>query len=389
MMKYPLSLLTFVPLISLGAVFCLATAHADTVDRSLVPVGSLQEVAAFDGPGPSGIAVSPDGRTFVGFPRHAIDHPGMTLAELIDGKLLPYPSKDISLPSALPDAQRLISVHGMTLDRDGRLWLIDDGKRANKPGIAPGAAKVVGIDLASNRIVTSIVLKDALRQDSHMNDLRIDLRHGSQGTAYVADSSFGEDPALVVVDLASGRQRRVLGGDPSIVAQADFVTQLDGVPMRYAASKTPFPHGGVDGLALSPDGSRLFYSPLTSRHLWSLPTAALANFDIDDRQLAAEVRDEGEKVMVDGMDMDRQGRLYMTDAEHHQVLRRWPDGHLDVVLRDPRLVWPDGIFVSADSVYVTLGQWNRLGKTADSRQPPYLLVKAPLEPAPRPTAEPE
>ena len=380
MMKHPVAKHLFAPLLAAGVALASATTQAETLDRSLVPVGSIQEVAAFQGPGPSGIAVTAQGRTFVGFPRHAIDHAGMTLGELVDGKLVPFPSKDISLPSGLPDAQRLVSVHGMTLDSRGRLWVIDDGKRAGKAGIPAGAAKVVGIDLNSNRIVTSIELKAALRQDSHMNDLRIDLSHGSQGTAYVADSSFGEDPALVVVDLATGKQRRVLAGDRSIVAQKDFVTQLDGVPMRYDGKQTVFPHGGVDGLALTPDNTRLYYSALTSRHLWSLPTAALADFSLDDKQLAAQVKDEGEKVMVDGMDMDTQGRLYMTDAEHHQVLRRWPDGHLDVVLRDPRLVWPDGVFVTADSVYVTLGQWSRLGKGFDDRQPPYLLVKAPLEP---------
>lgn len=383
MTKNPLKRVSITALAAAMLALTATAAQAETIDRSLVPIGSIQEVAAFSGPGPSGIVVTPEGRTFVGFPRHADDHTGMTLGELVDGKLVPYPSADVSLPSGLSDAKRLVSLHGMTLDKRGRLWLIDDGKRAGKQGIPAGAAKVVGIDLSSNSIVTSIELKDALRQDSHMNDLRIDLTHGSQGTAYVADSSFGDDPALVVVDLATGKQRRVLAGHPSIVAQKDFVTQLDGVPVRYDGKNTAFPHGGVDGLALTPDSSRLFYSPLTSRHLWSLPTAALSDFGLDDRQLAAQIKDEGEKVMVDGMDMDAQGRLYMTDAEHHQVLRRWPDGRLDVVVRDPRLVWPDGVFVTADSVYVTLGQWSRMGQGFDTRQPPYLLVKAPIEATPQ------
>ncbi|RMR03594.1 putative major royal jelly-like protein [Pseudomonas savastanoi pv. glycinea] len=193
--------------------------HAATVDRSEIPIGTLEQVAAFTGPGPSGIVVTPQGRTFVGFPRHAIDHTGMTLGELVGGKLVPYPSASISLPSGLGDNQRLISVHGMTLDSEGRLWLIDDGKRADHEGIAPGAAKIVGIDLRTNKIITSVVLAGALLQDSHMNDLRIDLSHGSKGIAYVADSSFGDSPALVVVDLASGEQRRVLSTNPSIIAQ--------------------------------------------------------------------------------------------------------------------------------------------------------------------------
>jgi sugar lactone lactonase YvrE len=375
--------------LALGLAFASSSASGETLDRSLIPVGSLEQVAAFEGPGPSGIAVSQDGRTFVGFPRHAIDHPGMTLAELVGGKLVPYPSKDVSEPSSLGDAQRLISVHGMTLDSRGRLWLIDDGKHAGHEGIQPGAAKVVGIDLKTNKIFASVVLKDALLQDSHMNDLRIDLTHGDQGTAYVADSSFGDKPAMVVVDLASGKQRRVLSADPSILAQKDFVTQLDGVPMRYEGSKTVFPHGGVDSLALTPDGSRLYYSPLTSRHLWSLPTASLSDFSLKDAQLAAQIKDEGEKVMTDGMDMDRQGRIYLTDAEHHQILRRWPDGRLEVVLRDPRLVWPDGIFVTEHYVYVTLGQWDRLGKNFDTRRPPYLLVRSPIDSVPQLNAQPD
>lgn len=389
MSKYPLAAGFLASLISIGMASVSVSARAETVDRSLVPVGSIEEVAAFQGPGPSGIVVTPNGRTFVGFPRHAIDHPGMTLGELVNGKLLPYPSAAVSQPSALADREKLISVHGMTLDSQGRLWLIDDGKRAGHEGIAPGAAKVVGIDLNSNTIVASVVLKDALLQDSHMNDLRIDLTHGSQGTAYVADSSFGESPALVVVDLASGRQRRVLADDPSIKAQADFVTQLDGVPMRYQGNKTVFPHGGVDSLALTADGTRLYYSPLTGRHLWSLPTAALSDFTLNDRQLASQIRDEGEKVMTDGMDIDRQGRIYLTDAEHHQVLRRWPDGHLEVVLRDPRLVWPDGLFVTADAVYVTLGQWDRMGKGFDTRRPPYLLIRTPVDGTPQFNAQPQ
>lgn len=74
--------------------------RAETLDRSQIPIGSFDEVAAFAGPGPSGIVVTPQGRTFVGFPRHAIDHTGMTLGELVDGKLQPYPRPISASPPA-------------------------------------------------------------------------------------------------------------------------------------------------------------------------------------------------------------------------------------------------------------------------------------------------
>ena len=108
-------------------------------DHGAAPEGPFEIVARFDGPGPSGIAVT-GGRVFVGFPRHAVNHRGATLAELKNGRLLPYPDAATAMPSDRPPATRLMSIHGMTTDAKGRLWAIDDGKLAGEP-LAPGAAK--------------------------------------------------------------------------------------------------------------------------------------------------------------------------------------------------------------------------------------------------------
>jgi sugar lactone lactonase YvrE len=376
-------------LVWLAAVLPCSVAMAapqDTSDAGGTTAGSVEVVARFDAPDPSGIAVTPDGRIFIGFPRHADDHSGPTLGELKNGKLVPYPDVAHSMPSAAPASERLVSVHGMTLDAQGRLWLIDDGKRAGHP-IPDGAAKVVGIDPATNRIVANVVLRaPALLADSHMNDLRIDLTHGSAGTAYISDSSFGTSPALVVVDLASGRQRRVLAQHPSTRAEAGFMAVIEGKPLRYDPKDQQFPVGGVDGVTLSADSSRLYFAPLTSRRLYSIPTAILADFTASDNSLAAAVKDEGEKGFADGLATDAAGRIYTTDAEHDQVLRRNLDGSFDVAARDPRFLSPDGIFAARDYIYLTLGQWNRLASFhhgANLRRPPFLLVRFPVADAPR------
>lgn len=358
-------------------------ARAGTISGDTAPTGSLEVVAEFYGPGPSGIAVTPDNRIFIGFPRHAENHSKATLAELKGDTLVPYPDAAHSLPSSAPPDRRLISIHGMTTDSKGRLWAIDDGKIVGRP-IAPGAAKVIGIDPATDQLIASVVLTPpTMLPDSHMNDLRVDLTHGARGTAYVADSSFGTSPALVVVDIATGRQRRVLAGHPSIQAEKGFLTVLEGRPLRYDPAHPTFPVGGVDSITLSPDSTLLYYSPLTSRRLYSIPTALLSNFDATDDQLAAGITDHGEKVMTDGLATDAQGRIYLTASEHDAIMRWLPDGTIEVVVRDPRIVWPDGIFATRTHVYCTLGQWNRLagfngGK--DLRQPPYLLVRAPITP---------
>ena len=362
-----------------------ATLADNTIDQGARPVGELHVVAAFKGPGPSGIAVTPTGRIFVGFPRHAENHPGPALAELKDGRLVPYPDAAFSLPSQAPWRDQLVSPHGMTTDSRGRLWLIDDGKIAGHP-IVEGQAKLVGIDPANNKVIANVVIKPpAMLSDSHLNDLRVDLSHGAQGTAYIADSSFGTSPALIVVDIASGRQRRVLAGDRSTSADPGFVAMMEGRPLRYDPVHPSFPIGGVDGITLSPDQSRLYYTPLSSRRLYSIPTAVLADFHASEKQLAKAVRDEGDKGAADGLATDPQGRIYTTDFEHDAIRQRQLDGSFRILARDPRIVWPDGIYATAHQVYVVLGQWNRLAGFNgghDLRKPPYLLVSIPTDPAP-------
>ncbi|WP_019084593.1 L-dopachrome tautomerase-related protein [Komagataeibacter europaeus] len=371
-----------------GVAHAAEPAHDTTNrDHGVASSGPFEIVARFDGPGPSGIAVT-HGRVFVGFPRHAVNHHGATLAELKDGKLYPYPDAAHSMPSDQVPANRLMSVHGMTTDARGRLWAIDDGKLAGQP-LAPGAAKVIGIDPETDRIFASIILRaPTLLPDSHMNDLRVDLTHGAQGTVYVTDSSFGLSPALVVVDIATGRQRRVLADHPSIQAERPFMAVVEGRPLVFDPPQHPpaFVWGGVDGITLSPDSTTLYYSPLTSRRLYSIPTSLLADFSRTDAQLAAGIRDLGEKGVADGLASDARGRIYTTNFEHDAIFRRNADGTFDTMVHDPRILSPDGIFVDGDMVYCTLGQWNRLGGLNgghDLRVPPYYLIRFPTD-APMP-----
>ncbi|MBS1102199.1 SMP-30/gluconolactonase/LRE family protein [Gluconobacter sp. Dm-62] len=354
---------------------------AGNEDNGTGPYGELDIVAEFDGPGPSGIVVLPNGRTFVGFPRHAVDHKGATLGELVDGKVMPYPSAAMSLPGNVP-AECLVSVHGMTMDRQGRLWVIDDGKRAGHP-LQPGAAKIVCIDPATNRVAHKIILKaPVLLPDSHMNDLRVSLSRGAQGTVFVTDSSFGTKPGLVIVDVATQQARRVLTTHPAILPETGFLAIVEGEPRRYIPGHPQLVSGGVDGIALTKDEKRLYFSPLTSRRLYSLPVDLLADPASDDAVLAPAIRDEGEKGVADGLALDAQDRLYTTNYEHDCILRRDPDGTFKMMLRDPRALSPDGIFATADYVYCTFGQWNRLAsfnEGTDRRVTPYLLIRFPIE----------
>lgn len=330
---------------------------------------------------PSGVAVT-DNRMFLSFPKHDADHSGPVLGEWRDGRIVPFPSAAMASATDGDPEQRLISVHGITTDSRGRLWVIDDGK-VQGHAIPAGGAKVVGFDPISGRVVGKVVVQSALRADSHLNDLRIDLTHGPAGTAYVSDSSFNGHPALVVIDLASGRQRRVLAEDQRLGADPGYQTVLEGRVLSQSAQPPAFPGGGVDGLALSPDSSVLYFAALSSRRLYSLPTNLLADFEQTDESLAAAITDLGEKGAADGLATDPWGRLYTTAADHDAVFRRNLDGSFEELAHDSRFIWPDGIFANGNYLYVVMGQWTRLPRFhsgIDRRQPPYLVIRMPITP---------
>lgn len=352
----------------------------NSLDASKAHSPNVEIVARLSDLDPSGIAVI-DGRLFLSFPKHDADHNGPVLGEWRDGRLLPFPDAKVAQSSSGDPAKRLVSVHGITSDSKGRLWVVDDGK-VKGHDIPTGGAKIVGFDPASGRTFATVVIAAALLKGSHLNDLRIDLSHGKQGTAYISDSSFDNHPAMVVVDLASGRQRRVLSGDPSISGDPGYLTVLEGRVLTTSQHSPTFPGGGVDGVALSSDNRLLYFAALSSRRLYAVPTALLADFTVSDATLAKAVIDLGEKGASDGMATDPWGRLYTTAADHNAIFRRNLDGHFDNIASDSRFIWPDGIFATDRFVYVVLGQWTRLPQYhngVDRRQPPYLVARVPIE----------
>ncbi|GBQ86407.1 gluconolactonase [Gluconacetobacter johannae DSM 13595] len=348
---------------------------ADSVDHGAALSGNVDVVGRFAQAEPSGIALLPDGRLVLSFPTSAQDHPGPRLATWMDGRLLPFPSAA---------AQRtFLSPLGMTRDARGRLWVVDEGMVAGVRA-APRPA-LIGIDPASGALFARIALHaPAVRPDSHVNDVRVDLTHGAAGTAYLSDTSQAGHPALIVVDLARGQARRVLADRPCVSAEPGFAMEVDGRMARYDLAHPAMGQGGVNGIALDRDASRLYWAPLSSRRLYSAPTALLADPAVTDDALERAVRDEGEAGVADGMATARDGSLYITDIERHGVLRRTPDGRLFMVVHDPRLIAPDSLALDGDVLWMTVGQWSRLpvfhgGR--DMQERPYLLVRiAPVAP---------
>ncbi|SNY61773.1 L-dopachrome tautomerase-related protein [Paractinoplanes atraurantiacus] len=335
---------------------------------------------------PTGVSVSHSGRVFVNFPKWGDDVP-FTVGEIRDGQVHPFPDQDWNNPRDDADAEALVSVQSIVVDPADRLWILDTGSPMFQP-TKPGGPKLVCVDLTTSQVVRTITFPDDVAlPTTYLNDVRFDLRRNA---AYITDSSDQGPNGLIVVDLQTGESWRRLHDHPSTKALTppDMLPIVEGRPfMQRPADGSPQPvKMGSDGIAIAADGSRIYYCPLISRRWYSVSAEALFDRGVSDADVAATVVDEGDRGgAADGLETDDQGRFYLTNWEHNAVLRRLPDGTVETLAHDPRLLWPDTMSVAQGYVYVTANQLHRQAdyqNGEDKRRYPYFLFRIPIDAGP-------
>ncbi|MEP9380107.1 L-dopachrome tautomerase-related protein [Aquabacter sp. CN5-332] len=350
-------------------------------------IGHIEPVSEFYDAMPTGVSVAADGRIFVNYPRWGDDVP-FTVAELRGGKAVAYPDAAINVfDPARPD-KTLSSVQSVVVDPANRLWLLDTAA----PGFArpvEGAVKLVAVDLATDKVSRTIVLSGpAILPTTYVNDVRFDLRKGKAGVAYITDSSISGPGGIIVVDLDSGESWRKLSGDRSTSPDAQFIPVVEGerFAIRDKGKQPSSLTVASDGIALSADGETLYYCPLSSRHLYSVPTALLLDRSIPDKTIASAVIDLGEKGASDGLEADDRGRIYAGDYERNSIRRRNTDGEWTTIAHDPRILWPDTLSVAANGyLYFTANQLHRqpqFHQGEDLREKPYVLFRIRIDAGP-------
>jgi len=343
-------------------------------------IGQLEVVATFNGPMPTGVTVADNGRIFVNFPKWG-DAVEYTVAEVRNGVTVPYPNAEINHYVEGDDpADKLISVQSVVVDPGGnRLWILDTGSIAFGPVTANGG-KLIAVDLNTNQVVRKIVFPaDVALRNTYLNDVRFDLHRGREGMAFITDSGAN---AIIVVDLASEKSWRRLADHPSTKPDPQFVPVVEGeiLQMRLSGKRPTWLEVGADGIAISSDAKTLYYCPLTGRHLYSVSVDALADRNKSDAEVAATVKDLGEKGGAgDGLESDGQGRVYLSDYEHDAIHRRNAGGEIETLVHDPRVLWPDTLSLAADGyLYFTANQIERqpvFSGGQDLRRKPYVLFR--------------
>ena len=152
--------------------------------------------------------------------------------------------------------------------------------------------------------------------DSYINDVRFDLRPNvpgtsGQGVAYMTDSSPEGRNGIITIDLGTSESWRHLENTPQVTSEPGFVPIIWGevsYNMDASTGRLLQSSFGSDGIALSADGETLYWCPIGSRTLYSIPTARLRDRGPTSELMAQQaVVSHGQKGISDGLETGTYG----------------------------------------------------------------------------------
>jgi sugar lactone lactonase YvrE len=331
----------------------------------------LVEAASFDNQQVTGVGVSAKtGRVFVNFPYWSDDHL-LSVAEIVDAKPKAFPNEDWNKPG--PAGSHFMCVQSVVVDDQDNLWILDPAAPKMKE-IVKGGPKLVKVDLKTNQVVQTIPFgEDIAPTKSYLNDVRID---SAANVAFITESGKG---AIIVVELKSGKARRLLDGHKSTQPEKEVKLTVDGKQLIAEETKKP-PQIASDGIALDPKNGYLYYHALTGRTLYRIRTAALLDEKLSKSDLESKVETVAQTAPPDGMLEAPDGSIYLTDLESNAIAR-WNPGadKAAPIIADKRLSWPDTLaWGPAGELYVTASQIQnmpRFNSGKSTRTEPYKLWK--------------
>lgn len=303
---------------------------------------------------------------------------GVTSATVVNGNTAPkleaFPNWDMQ---EVGDCNAFQLVQSMEIDPKGRMWVLDSGKMSPlsvevKITCPP---RLVILDLENNGEILrtyEFPPQVARHGTAHLNDIVLD--HEDGGMAYITDSDR-EDPGIIVYSLSNNTSWKVR--HDSMKAKPEAV--------RFMVSKSlinmPI---SVDGIALSPasvEDRQVYYSPLSSFHLYSIPTSVLKSnlSNVDEH-----VKELGKKIsQTDGMMMSAKGALYFgllaDDAVAMWDTKQSFTTGQRVISRDhERMQWPDTFAFDENGNFycVTNSLQNILTNRVNTSVPNYRIVRA-------------
>lgn len=290
-------------------------------------------------------------------------------------KLEAFPSWEMQ---KIGDCKAFQLVQSMEIDPLGRMWVLDTGRPASLSMDAKTTCppRLVILDLEKNgEILRSYEFPSSTVRSGtvYLNDIVLDNEDG--GMAYITDNDR-DDPGIIVYSLQNNTSWKIR--HDSMRAKPEAV--------RFMVSNTPVNlpiH--VDAIALSPasaDERHVYYSPLSSFHLYSLPTSILKN---NMSNVDGYVKELGRKnSQTDGMMMSSTGVLYFGLLADDAVAM-WDTKQASsfttgqrVISRDhERMQWPDTFAFDEEGNFycVTNSLQNLVNNRVNVNVPNYRVIR--------------
>ena len=280
---------------------------------------------------------------------------------------MPYPDAEWNTPG--PPAHHFVDVNAIRIGPDGALWLVDSGSPGIDKPATPGGARLIRIDLASDRVTRIYDLAEAVTPRSFIDDVRFNGEH-----AYLTDARL---PGLIVLNLTTGRARRVLDADASTTARNPI--RAEGRELRDAQGRPVFVH--ADQLEVSPDGRWLYFQPCDGG-LSRVETRLLDDPTVQVGALARSVQRFAQTPTTGGTAIGADGTIYLSDTDRSRILTISPEGKIATLISDPRLAWPDAMWINdSGELLIPASQLDRtsgMNGGEDAVRPPVVVYALPI-----------
>ncbi|MGL4239033.1 MAG: L-dopachrome tautomerase-related protein [Tabrizicola sp.] len=331
-LKYALGIVAALALLAVGTVwlaFGRGQPYPDLSGEPRLPQGTIEVAVTSDRP-IGNAAVSAEGRIF--YTIHPESGPAAPfLYEWVDGAAKPYPATE--------QTDLLQTPLGVSIDSRNRLWVIDPGRHGT------GKPSLTAFDLATDAVVQRHEFaSDIAPMGSFLQAMAIspDGRY-----IYIADAGFwAKRPAIVVYDAETDTAWRRLQRHESLYPQ-NYLVRNQIKDMSFLGGILQM-KTGIDGIAASRDGAWVTYAAMNHDTLFRVPAAVLQDPVATEAALEAVIEPVGSKPLNDGISMDDQGNVFITDIEHQAVLALAPDGTLSTVVKDTRIRWADAVSFGPD-----------------------------------------
>jgi hypothetical protein len=307
--------------------------------QPLWPSDSLKIVATLPEP-PGNLAVSKTGRVFCTY--HAEGRPELKVWELIGGKPVAFPNEQWQ--SSKNGETFLGDIFNIRIDSKDRLWTVDHGFHGIK------TPRLLCFDINTKELAYQVdIPKEICGVGSYIQDMQID---SACAKIYIADlAAFGKNPAIVVVDVATKKARRLLENHKSVLP-GNYQVVNKGRRMAPIGLFFHF-HPAVDPIALDKQNVWLYYGPMSGDAMYRIRVSDLNNESLNAEELGKRVEFYARKSQCDGITMDKAGNIYLTSIEDGAINVIGADRKQYTLVTHDKMRWPDGMSFGSDGyVYV-------------------------------------